>query len=218
MTEPIRRGRVLHRGRPQRGCQVIAVDEQAGVVLADALTDQDGSWELAAGDDALLFARCRDEALGIATARPWQGSFDLDVAEFAPTHEVRVRITGEALPEWIAPQVLFTPTAIDGVDGELLRWIYAPVGEVAGGPLAPLSPEGLELVRFFQAGRWWVWAHHSIEPAARVHGDHPPASSWLTAAVTAADGREIEAGPSGFEFQVDGPLELLLHLAPERGG
>jgi len=67
-------GRVLHRGVPQPDCQVLLVDEPARAVSAVTDTDADGRWALDS-DGALVFARCRGEALGVVAAPA--GSVDL---------------------------------------------------------------------------------------------------------------------------------------------
>src|SRR5206468_1862395 len=126
-------GRVLHRGRGQAGCQVLAVDEAAGAVLADAETSIDGIWELTAPGapgERLVFARCRGEALGVVAApiRPDdQRPVVLEMTDVARTHELTVRIDQAELPGWMRPQVRLSPRRIDGLEARLLRWVHAPV-------------------------------------------------------------------------------------------
>jgi hypothetical protein len=198
-------GRVLHRGAPQAGCQVLAVDEAAGAVVADAETGPDGTWELPAGD-LLVFARCRGEALGVV-ARPAADGLDLEIA---PTYPLTVLIEADGMPDWARPQVLLTPVRIADVD---LRWVHAPVREMTSAALARIVPAGRQLERFVQPGTWWLTAGFESVPDARAEG-MADAIRWTAIAARTADGRELAPLKHGFEVEVDGPVDVTVTLAP----
>ena len=210
-------GRVLHRGAPQPGCRVVAGDERARAVVADAETGADGRWELAlpAGSaDVVIVARCTGDALGVVAARvpPAVAPLDLEITAVAPTHEVTVRLEGKSMPDWVRPQVRLTPLQVGSLDGSVLRWIHAPVRQRSTSTLARIVPEGRELRRQLQAGTWWITAEFFEEPGVRAL-DQPPPQSWVASSASTADGRSLEPLKSGFQLPVDGPLTVTLELS-----
>ena len=214
MTDRRLSGVVLHRGRPQADCQVLAIDEAAGEVLADAATSRDGRWELNAPHrELLVFARCRGEALGVVAQRAFDEPLTLEIASVAPTHELSVRIDDTALPAWVRPQVRLTPRRVGTLDPGMLRWIRAPVRGAVTSALAGFTPDGRELRRFVQEGRWWLTAHEIVASSVRVP-DRPEPVSWLAAAALDGDGRELEAARGGFELEVAAPVTVTIRLMP----
>jgi hypothetical protein len=190
-------GRVLHRGAPQEDCQVLLVDEPAREVCAVADTEPDGRWALD-GEGTLVFARCRGEALG-AVAAP-AGSLDLEITDVAPTYELTVVVVG--LPEGLTPQIRLAPREISGVD---LRWLRAPVDDARSSTLVGVTER--RLVRWVQAGRWWVTAALLMEGAGGV----PVPDSWLPVAAE-AEGGSLSPDRDGFELDIRGPVTLTIRL------
>jgi hypothetical protein len=189
-------GRVIHRGAPLAGCQVLAIDGER--VVADALTGPDGRWTLPGAP--LVFARCRGEAIGVVAG----AGGDLVLA---PTHALTIRVEGG--PETAVPQVLLTPLRLDGVAADLLRWISAPVRQAADGVLAEFVAR--ERTLFAQAGRWWLTAHHSVSYSARPAGAPTP-TSWSAASATCG-GAELPAREHGFELELAGPADVTIRLS-----
>jgi len=206
-------GRVVHRGAGLAGCQVLAADPAAGVVVADTETGAGGAWELTVpGDRELLaVARCRGAAIGLAAGTPADDDLQLDVGA---THELTVRLEGDELPDWARPIVQLMPLHLDGRDDALLRWITAPVRQISGGPLARVTAEARTLVRALQPGNWWIAAGVEHVPDARAQ-DMPADLRLETVRATAA-GRELPAARGGYTFGLDGPLEVVLTLASSR--
>jgi hypothetical protein len=211
-------GRVLHRGTPQADCQVLAVDEAASGVLADAETGPDGAWELdvPAAGDVLVFARCRGQALGVVarSAGADSDAIDLEIEAVAPTHELTVRLEGEAMPEWVRPQVLLMPVQVGKLDQRLLRWVNAPVRGMSSGALARITPEHRELERFVQTGTWWLAARFELVPDARAEGMED-AVRWHGIRARTADGRELSPLKRGFALEIHGPAEVTITLGPD---
>jgi hypothetical protein len=190
-------GRVVHRGAPQAGCQMLLADEARREVVAACETGADGRWALD-GDGTLVFGRCRGEALGVVWAR---GGGDLEMTDVAPTHELTVVVDG--LPETLAPQIRLTPRQISSVD---LRWVRAPVDGARSSALAGVTDRRLR--RWVQAGRWWVTAQLLMEASGGV----PLPDSWLPVAAAADDGRELMPDRDGYELEIDGPMTVTLRL------
>jgi hypothetical protein len=216
MAEARIAGRVLHRGSPQAGCRVIAGDEASGAVVADARTDDRGAFELALPDGAagvLVVAACDGEALGVVSAPAPDGDapLELELVSVAPTHAVTVRLAGEALPDWARPQIRLMPLAVGSLDGRVLRWITAPVQGLSHRSLASIVPEGRELRRHLQAGRWWIAAGYFEERAVRA-ADQPEPRTWTATRAWTADGTPLAPVRNGFELPVDGPAEVTLEL------
>jgi hypothetical protein len=217
-------GTVLHRGEPQAGCQVLAIDEQARAVLADASTGADGAWSLKVPDgqsQLLAFARCRGEALGIVGRRtpPGATGVALELTAVAPTHRLSVRVEGEGLPGGAIPQVELMPLRVGDYGGEMLRWITAPVREMSSGVLARLAAErdaGGEpsVQRMAQAGRWWLTAGYAESAEARSVG-MPAGIVWRAVSAQGSDGRELPALHRGFELELEGPQVVTIRLERE---
>jgi hypothetical protein len=191
-------GRVLHRGVPQAGCQVLLVDEAARAVTAAAATGDDGGWALD-GEGSLVFARCRGEALGVVAA-PVGGPLDLEIADVAPTYELTLNVVGPS--EGLTPQIRLTPREISGVD---LRWLRAPIAGARASTLASVTARGL--VRWVQAGRWWITAAVLMEASGGV----PVPDSWLPIAAE-AEGGSLEPDGDGFALDVHGPATVTIRL------
>jgi hypothetical protein len=191
-------GRVLHRGAPQAGCQMLLVDEPQRQVVADCETGADGRWALD-GAGTLVFGRCRGEALGVVSTR---GGGDLEMTDVTPTHELRVVVEGTP-----GAQIRLTPRRIGDVD---LRWVHAPVEGARSGALAGFTPDDGRLRRFVQAGRWWVTAQLLTEASGGV----ALPDSWLPVAAATDDGRELTPGRDGYELEIDGPVTVTLRLEP----
>jgi hypothetical protein len=185
-------GRVLHRGEPVGDCQVLLVDEPARSVSAVSETGADGRWVLD-GEGTLVFARCRGAAVGVVAAPA--GSVDLEIA---PTYELTVDVVG--LPEGLTPQIRLAPREIAGVD---LRWLRAPIGGARSSTLVGVSDR--RLVRWVQAGRWWVTAAVLMEGG----GGAPVPDSWLP---VAAEGASVAPDGDGFALDVHGPETVTIRL------
>jgi hypothetical protein len=214
MSERRISGRVVHRGAGLEECQVLAADTAAGAVVADAETGSGGEWELTVpGERELLaVARCRGEAIGLATAPVADGGpVELDVGA---THDLTIRLEGDELPDWARPIVQLMPLHLDGRDDTLLRWITAPVRQISGSPLARITAHDRKLVRALQPGTWWITARAEHVPDARTP-DMPSDLRLATVRATAA-GRELPAARGGYTFALDGPLEVVLTLASPR--
>jgi hypothetical protein len=185
-------GRVLHRGEPVGDCQVLLVDEPSRAVSAVSETGADGRWVLD-GEGTLVFARCRGAAVGVAAAPA--GSVDLEIA---PTYELTVDVVG--LPEGLTPQIRLAPREIAGVD---LRWLREPIGGARSSTLVGVSDR--RLVRWVQAGRWWVTAAVLMEGG----GGMPVPDSWLP---VAAEGASVAPDGDGFALDVHGPETVTIRL------
>jgi hypothetical protein len=193
-------GRVLHRGAPQAGCRVVGGDEETGKVAAHTETDSSGAFRL---DTDLAVAICASDVLGVAAGR----GPGLEL-ELAPTHPVTVRVTGD-LPDWVRPQVRLMPLAIGALDSSVLRWITAPVDGLSHRALARIQDRAF--TRELQAGRWWIAADAFEERSVRA-ADQPEPRSWTATKAHTADGTALSPARSGFELNVDGPLEVTLEL------
>jgi hypothetical protein len=208
-------GRVLHRGAPQAGCQVLAVDEAAGAVVADDETGADGRWRLDA-EGVLVVGRCRGDALGVVLARPGAGADDLDleITAVAPTYPLSLRLEGRDMEDWVTPRVLLTPLGIADLDEGLLRWVHAPVRGMSSGALARFTPPDRRLERFVQAGRWWVGAEFERVPDVRAEG-MPDAIRWTAVRARTSGGEELAPLKDGFALDVDGPIDVTITMERE---
>ena len=209
-------GRLLHRGTPQAGGQVLLADEAAHAVLAAVETGPEGAWALPVPADApgelLVFARCRGAALGVAFARTAPGGppLDLEMTDVAPTHALTVVL--DDMPAGLAPQIRLAPRELDGLDPALLRWVRAPVDGARGGTLAGFTPADHRLERDAQAGVWWLTAHLLYESSGQMPG-RPLPDSWFAVAAH-ADGAALTADRDGFLVPVAGPVTVTLRMAP----
>ncbi|HEY6526333.1 MAG TPA: hypothetical protein VIY10_21290 [Solirubrobacteraceae bacterium] len=210
------RGSVTYEGRGQARCEVRLCDLDAGEVVAAATTDAGGRYELAGPRPAhaLAVARCVDQAIGVAGA-------DLGGVEDV---QLKVESGGTVFPvtvELAAHQELpasldLTLDAVEIADAPAL-WLSAlkvPFQGVtrAGFASRPLSDQ--QTVLQVQAGRWRIAAQRVVVTTAQPQGAEPE-PSWFTEAAT-VDGREVPAVDMAVELQVDGPLHVVLHLAPAR--
>ena len=106
------------------------------------------------------------------------------------------------------------PLHLDGRDDRLLRWITAPVRQFSGGPLARITAAERTLVRALQPGTWWIAA--SVEHVPDALTPDRPADLRLATVQATIAGRELPAVRGGYTFALDGPLEVVLTLAPRR--
>ncbi len=221
MAEPaLLRGRVCFAGAGQPAAQVLAVDEHAGVVLADAPTDADGRFTLAlpGGEGPLLlFARCRGPVAGVTLTRL--------AARGAEEILLTLDSQGDAWPLTIAlaqdaphpptePTVSLTPLAVAGIAPEEMRWSLARVGEVADSALETVCMSGGALTRTVQAGRWWLRAE-LLSAYETVPEGAGPVSSWVADGAWLEDGTPLESSHGGFEVQVAGPTTVHVRLAAQ---
>jgi len=210
-------GRVVERGAPQAGCQVLLADERARAVLAAAETGADGAWALpvpaAAPDDLLVFARCRGAALGVAWARTAPGGppLELEMTDVAPTHELTVALEG--VPAGLAPQIRLNPRELGTLDRALLRWVHAPVDDARSSALAGFSPADHRLRRRAQAGVWWLTAQLLYESSGQMPGRTLP-DSWFAVAAHTDDGTALAPDRDGFALPLAGPVTVTLRLEP----
>ena len=204
-------GRVLHRGEPQSGCQMLAVDEEARAVLAAVETGSNGRWALdAETGELLVFGRCRGDALGVVSARGREdgASLNLEMTEVAPTHELSIVLEG--VPDSLTPQVRLTPRRIGAVD---LRWLNAPVDEARSGALVGVTPDDRRLDRWAQSGRWWLTAQLLYDSAGSLPDGSLP-ESWLPVSAHTDYGQELTPARDGFELEIDGPVTVTIRLEP----
>jgi hypothetical protein len=210
-------GRLLDRGAPQAGGQVLLADEAARAVLAAVETGADGAWALTvpagAPAELLVFARCRGAALGVAFARTAAGGapLDLEMTDVAPTHALTVVLDG--VPGDLAPQIRMTPRELDGLDPALLRWVRTPVDGARGGALAGFTPADQRLERRVQAGVWWITAALLYDSSGQMPGQALP-DSWFAVAAHTGDGAALTAHRDGFLLRVTGPVTVTLRLEP----
>ncbi len=220
------RGSVTYEGRGQARCEVRLCDLDAGEVVAAATTDAGGRYELAGPRPAhaLAVARCVDQAIGVAGAD--LGGADPAGADPAGTDEVQLKVEsgGAVFPvtveltahEELPASVDLTLDAVEIADAPAL-WLSAlkvPFQGVtrAGFASRPLSDQ--QTVLQVQAGRWRIAAQRVVVTTAQPQGAEPE-PSWFTEAAT-VEGREVPAVDMAVELQVDGPLHVVLHLAPAR--
>lgn len=215
------RGRVClgETGQPQ--AQVLAVDERAGVVLADAPTDAEGRFALAVppGEGPLLlFARCRGPVAGVALTRIAERAAE-DVALALGHHgdawPLRIALVKDAPSPPAEPTVSLTPLAVAGIAPEEMRWSLAPVGEVSDTALQTLSMSGGTLTRTVQAGRWSLRAELLSAYEARPR-EAAPVSSWVNDGAWLEDGTPLESSYGGFEVDVSAPTTVYVRLAARR--
>ena len=215
------RGSVTYEGRGQARCEVRLCDLDAGEVVAAATTDAGGSYELAGPRPAraLAVARCVDEAIGVAGADPagvdLAGADDvqLKVESGGTVFPVTVELTAhEELPATL--DLTLDAVEIADAPGLWLSALKVPFQGVtrAGFASRPLSDH--QTVLQVQAGRWRIAAQRVVVTTAQAQGAEPE-PSWFTEAAT-VDGREVPAVDMAVELQVDGPLHVVLHLAPAR--
>ena len=218
------RGSVTYEGRGQARCEVRLCDLDAGEVVAVATTDTAGRFELAAPRPAhaLALARCVDEAIGVAGAEP--GGPAPGGAEPAGADDVRLEVEsgGTVFPvtvELTAREEL--PVSLDlSLDAVELAeapalWLSAlkvPFEGVTRAGFASRSIADRQTVLGVQAGRWRIAAQRVVVTTAQPQGAEPE-SSWFTEAAT-IDGRRVAAVDLAVELQIDGPLHVVLHVAP----
>ena len=210
------RGSVTYEGRGQARCEVRLCDLDAGEVVAAATTDAGGTYEIAGPRPAhaLAVARCVDQAIGVAGAN-LAGADDvqLKVESGGTVFPVTVELTAH---EELPASLDLTLDAVEIADAPAL-WLSAlkvPFQGVtrAGFASRPLSDH--QTVLQVQAGRWRIAAQRVVVTTAHAQGAKPE-PSWFTEAAT-VDGREVPAVDTAVELQVDGPLHVVLHLAPAR--
>jgi hypothetical protein len=213
------RGRVCLGEAGQPRAQVLAVDERAGVVLADAPTDADGRFALAvpAGEEPLLlFARCRGPVAGVALTRVASRAAEdvvLSLDRHGGAWPLTIALAQDGPRPPTEPTVSIVPLAVADVAAEEMRWTLAQVGEVADSALQTLCMSGGALTRTVQAGRWWLRAEllSAYEGRPRAAA---PVSSWVNDAAWLQDGTPLEPSHGGFEVDVAGPTSVRVRLAP----
>lgn len=221
MTDPATlRGRVCFEDAGQPLAQVLAVDERAGAVLADTLTDAEGRFALAvpAGEGPLLlFARCRGPIAGVALTRVASRSPQdvvLAIGRHGGAWPLTIALAQETPRPPAEPTVSIVPLAVADVPTEDMRWTLAKVGEVADSALQTLCMSGGALTRTVQAGRWWLRAELLSAYEARPR-EAAPVSSWVNEEAWLQDGTPLARSHGGFEVDVSGPTSVRVRLAAE---
>ena len=208
------RGSVTYEGRGQARCEVRLCDLDAGEVVAVATTDAAGMFELAGPRPAhaLALARCVDEAIGVAGADP-AGADDvrLEVESGGTVFPVTVEL---AAREELPASVDLSLDGLELADAPAL-WLSAlkvPVDGVTRAGFASRSLADRQTVLGVQAGRWRIAAQRVVVTTAQPQGAEPE-PSWFTEAAT-IDGRQVPVIDMAVELHVDGPLHVVLHVAP----
>jgi hypothetical protein len=210
------RGSVTYRGRGQARCEVRLCDLDAGEVVASVTTDAAGGFELTEPrpSHALVLARCVGEAIGVAAAEltgaaPDADDIELRVESGGTLFPVTIELTAD---DELPASLDLTLEAVKLADAPEL-WLSAlsiPFAGTARSGFAsrPLSEQRTVLP--VQAGRWRIAAQRVVVVTA--HGAEPE-PSWFTQAAT-VDGRRVPAEDMAVEVVVEGPLLVVLHVAP----
>lgn len=210
------RGSVTYEGQGQVRCEVRLCDLDAGEVVAVATTGAEGTFELAGPtpSHALVLARCVDGAIGVAAAELADGDAATDDVELrvesgGALYPVTVEVTSQ---EELPASLDLTLDALELAEAPEL-WLSALKIPFAGTTRAGFAARPLaerQTVIPVQAGRWRIAAQRVV--AVTAHGGAPE-PSWFTEAAT-IDGRRVQAVDTEVELRIEGPMHVVLHLAP----
>jgi hypothetical protein len=210
------RGSVTYEGRGQGRCEVRLCDLDAGEVVAVATTDAVGRFEIEGPTPghALALARCVDEAFGVAGAEaPATDPVELRVESGGALHRVTVEVTAQQeLPGSL--DLTLDALALAEAPELWLSALKVPYAGTARGGFASRPLADRATVLPVQAGRWRIAAQRIVVTTAQPQGADPE-PSWFTEAAT-VDGRRVPAVDTAVELTVEGPMHVVLHLAPAR--
>ena len=210
------RGSVTYEGRGQARCEVRLCDLDAGEVVAVATTDTAGDFEFGERTPAktLVVARCVDEAIGVAgTESPASDHIKLQVESGGAAYPVTVELRG---PDGMPASLDLALDALELAEAPEV-WLSAlkvPFAGTARGGFAARQVTERQTVVPIQAGRWTIAAQRIVVTTAHPQGANPE-PSWFTEAAT-IDGRRVAAVDTAVVLTVEGPMHVVLHLAPAR--
>ena len=208
------RGSVTYEGRGQARCEVRLCDLDAGEVVAVATSDSAGDFEFGERTPAktLVVARCVDEAIGVAgTESPASDQVTLRMESGGAAYPVTVELRG---PEDLPASLDLTLDALELAEAPEV-WLSAlkvPFAGTTRGGFAARPLTERQTVVPIQAGRWRIAAQRMVVTTAQPQGANPE-PSWFTEAAT-IDGRRVQAVDTEVELRIEGPMHVVLHLAP----